>query len=182
MALCFVLPLTAVVVAISQNADDWLKESEKFVQAVNSTKTDFLSQTPTVNKVIVLIQRVGIDITGYAARFASRASQYLIEVATNAAKNLADFLFTVVMALFILFFIYRDGDRIVFAGVTRFAANQEKTLFYLSEIQSATTAVIVGTVFTSLVQGVLAGVGYFFAGIPYRSCGECLRPWRGCCR
>jgi len=87
-------------------------------------------------------------------------------MATGAARNLATLFFTLAVMLFALFFIYRDGERVVSAGVDRFATNQDKVRRYLSEIRATTTAVAVGTFFTCLVQGVLAGLGYFVAGVP----------------
>jgi predicted PurR-regulated permease PerM len=87
-------------------------------------------------------------------------------VTTNTAKNLGELLFTLAVALFILFFIYRDGERIVSAAISRFATNQDKTRHYFSEICSTITAVTVGTILTCLVQGATAGLGFFVAGIP----------------
>jgi predicted PurR-regulated permease PerM len=43
---------------------------------------------------------------------------------------------------------------------------QAHVLRYLSEIRATTTAVTVGTIFTCLVQGTSAGLGYFVAGVP----------------
>jgi predicted PurR-regulated permease PerM len=70
------------------------------------------------------------------------------------------------VALFILFFIYRYGERIVSVAVARFATDQDKARRYLSEIRATVTAVTAGTIFTCLVLGATAGLGYFVAGIP----------------
>ena len=99
---------------------------------------------------------------------AAGASGYLLDAATNTAKNLGELLFTLAVALFILFFIYRDGEGIVSTAIFRFATNQDKARHYFSEIRATTTAVTVGTIFTCLVQGVTAGLGYFVAGAPPR--------------
>jgi predicted PurR-regulated permease PerM len=70
------------------------------------------------------------------------------------------------MALFILFFVYRDGERIVSTGIDRFATNRKKALYYFSEIRATTTAVTAETILTCLVQGATAGLGYFVARVP----------------
>jgi predicted PurR-regulated permease PerM len=54
----------------------------------------------------------------------------------------------------------------VSAVIARFAGNQDKARHYYSEICATTTAVTVGTILTCLVQGVIAGVGYYVAGVP----------------
>ena len=167
ITLCLVLPITALVVVIAQNSTDWMKESEQLVRSLTSAKTSgFFSHIPLVNKVVALIDKIGIDLTGYAAKLAAGASQFLVDGATNAAKNLADLFFTLALALFTLFFIYRDGDGIIAAGVARLEDKQEAARYYLSEIRSTTTAVVVGTLFTCFMQGALAGLGYYVAGTP----------------
>jgi predicted PurR-regulated permease PerM len=87
-------------------------------------------------------------------------------VTTATAKNLGELLFTLAVALFILYFIYRDGEQLVSTAIDRFATNQYKARLYCAEIRATTTAVTVGTILTCLVQGVVAGVGYLAAGVP----------------
>jgi predicted PurR-regulated permease PerM len=166
ITLCFILPIAALIIMVAQNAADWYKEGERLVLAFTATGAGALSHFPFAGKLIALGERLGIDLSGPGAKLAVGASQYLLDAAANTAKNLGELLFTLAVALFILFFIYRDGERIVSAAIARFATNQGKARHYLSEIRATTTAVTVGTIFTCLVQGVTAGLGYFVAGVP----------------
>lgn len=162
ITVCFILPVVFLIVMVVQNAADWYKEVERLVLTSAST----ISYLPFVDKITGMAEKFGIDLSGYAAKFAASAAGFLLDTATSTARNLAELLFTLAVALFMLFFIYRDGERIVSAGVGRFAANQVIVRQYLSEIRATTTAVAVGTFFTCLVQGALAGLGYFVAGVP----------------
>jgi len=165
--LCLILPLAGVVFLIEQNAADWLKESEQLFNSLTSLKGGtFLKRLPYARPVIALAAKVGIDITGHVAKLAAGISHYLLDAATSAVKNLAGLLFALAVMLFILFFIYLDGDAVIAAGLRRCTAHRQKVLYYLSEIGSTTSAVVVGTLFTSLVQGALAGIGYYVAGTP----------------
>jgi len=166
ISVCFMLPVAAFIVMVAQNAVGWYKEGEHLVQALTTTGPGALSQFPFASEIIAQGARFGIDLSGFGAKLAATASGYLFHVATNTAKNLGELLFTLAVALFILFFVYRDGARIVAAAIERFATNQDKARHYFSEICATTTAVTVGTIFTCLVQGVLAGLGYFAAGAP----------------
>ena len=166
IVLCIILPVAALIVLIAQNATDWYSESEQLVVAITKSAPDTLSNFPLGSKIIKMGEKLGIDFAGYAAKFATSATQFLLNAATSTAKNLADLIFTLAVALFILFFVYRDGRKIVSAGISRFASDNLKTNYYLSEIRSTTTAVTVGTILTCLVQGTLAGFGYFIAGVP----------------
>lgn len=166
VTICFILPIGALIFMVAQNAVDWYMEVERLILAFTTTGAGTLSRFPFASDVIVHLERFGIDLSGIGAKLASGVSGYLLEVTTNTAKNLGELLFTLAIALFILFFIYRDGERIVSAGIARFATNQLKAQRYFSEIRATTTAVTVGTIFTCLVQGLTAGLGYFAAGVP----------------
>jgi len=163
IALCFMLPVAAMIVMVAQNAADWYKG---FTLAFTATGAGALSHFPFASDIIALGERLSIDLSGPGAKMAAGASQYLLDAAANTARNLGELLFTLAVALFILFFFYRDGERIFSAAIARFATNPDKVRHYFSKIRATTTAVTVGTIFTCLVQGVTAGVGYFAAGVP----------------
>ena len=163
---CFILPVAALIVMVAENASDWYTEGERLILAFTTTGAGTLSHFPFASKIIAMGERFDIDLAGLGAKLADSASKYLLELTTNTAKNLGELLFTLAVALFILFFIYRDGKRIVSAAINRFATNQDKARHYFSEISAATTAVTVGTILTCLVQGTTAGLGYFVAGVP----------------
>ncbi len=166
ISLSLILPVTAIIVVIAQNAADWYQESEQLIIGLTETLPGTLGNFPIVDKIIDWGDRSGIDLGSHMAKIAATASEFLLNTATSAAKNLAYLFFTLAMALFILFFVYRDGDKIVSEGLNRFVTNKEKASRYLSKIRSAITAVIIGTILTCLVQGTLAGIGYFIADVP----------------
>ena len=166
ITVCFILPLAALVVMVAQNAADWYAEGEQLVQAFMPTGAGSQSQFSFASDMLDLGKRFGIDLSGVGAKLAAGVYEYLLELATNAAKNLGELLFNMAVALFILFFVYRDGERILDAAIVRFAIDQHRARRYFDEIRATTTAVTVGTIFTCLVQGVIAGVGYFAVGVP----------------
>jgi predicted PurR-regulated permease PerM len=166
ITVCFILPVAGLVVMVVQGATDWYTEGERLVQAFSPTGAGALNRFPFASEIKIIGERFGIDLSGFAEKLAAGASGYILDVATNTAKNLGELLFTLAVALFMLFFIYRDGERIVSVAIARLATNQDNVRRYFSEIRSTVTAVTVGTIFTCLVQGVTAGLGYFAAGIP----------------
>ncbi len=162
---CIILPAAGLVLAIAQNAAGLYSQSQQVFHFAGRTGISAFSRFPLADHVVALMNRFGIDISGHAAEVASAVSKFMVNAATGAAANIARFVLTLVMAIFVLYFVYRDGERIVEAGVNRFAGNTHAVRHYLSEISITTSAVAVGTILTCLVQGALAGVGYFFAGI-----------------
>jgi len=166
ITVCLILPVGAVILTIAENAVEWYKEAERLILAFTTTGAGTLSHVPFVSTILSLGERFGIDLSGIAVKLAGGASGYILNLATNTAQNLGELLFTLAVALFILFFIYRDGESIVSTAIDRFAANRDKARHYFSEICATTTAVTVGTILTCLVQGVIAGLGYYAAGVP----------------
>jgi predicted PurR-regulated permease PerM len=166
ITVCFILPVAALVIMVAQNAAEWYSEAERLVLAFTTTGAGTLEHVPFAREIISLGEKFGIDLSGFGTKLTAGASGYLLNLATNTALNLWELLFTLAVALFILFFIYRDGDRIASVAINRFAADQVKARHYYSEVCATTTAVTVGTILTCFAQGVTAGLGYFVAGTP----------------
>ena len=89
-------------------------------------------------------------------------SHRLRGVAGGIGRNVAKF----GLAVFALFFLYRHGDNVLaqFRGVaTRWLG--EAACGYIQAVGITVRAVVFGIVLTALAQGVLAGLGYWVAGI-----------------
>lgn len=164
--ICFILPLAAFVTTIVLNASDWYHQIEQLVVAFSKTGASTLNHIPLVERGVQLTHKFGIDISGIGSKVGAASSGFLLELATNTAKNLADLFFTLAIALFILFFIYRDGESTIEAAVNRFARNPKTAQRYVNQIRSITTSVTLGTILTCCVQGVTAGLGYYVADVP----------------
>lgn len=105
------------------------------------------------------------EITGDPAGFRLRAIQWLEQsgnellgflggVGRNAAK--------LGFALVSLFFLYRDGDRVLTQVTTvlhRFLG--QKVDGYMTAVGNMTIAVVWGLVATAIAQGIVAGIGYW---------------------
>jgi predicted PurR-regulated permease PerM len=83
-------------------------------------------------------------------------------VAGGVGRNVAKF----GLAVFALFFLYRHGDSVLkqFRGVaTRWLG--EAARGYIQAVGVTVRAVVFGIVLTALAQGLLAGLGYWVAGV-----------------
>ena len=100
--------------------------------------------------------RAQIDALGFTD------SHRLRGVAGGIGRNVAKF----GLAVFALFFLYRHGDNVLaqFRGVaTRWLG--EAARGYIQAVGITVRAVVFGIVLTALAQGMLAGLGYWVAGI-----------------
>lgn len=166
VAVCLVLPASWLVITAAVNAPEWYRQLEQMVQDLTRTSSGALSQIPFYDRIMSLVERFGIDLANIGGKIASSGSTVILNAATNIVRNLFDFIFTLLVALFLLFFIYRDGERAVSLCIGKLAPNPRKAQHYASQIRSITTAVAVGTILTCCTQGVIAGLGYWVAGVP----------------
>ena len=100
--------------------------------------------------------RAQIDALGFTDIIGLKA------VAGGVGRNVAKF----GLAVFALFFLYRHGDSVLaqFRGVaTRWLG--EAARGYIQSVGVTVRAVVFGIVLTALAQGVLAGLGYWVAGL-----------------
>ncbi|ACH39224.1 membrane protein, UPF0118 superfamily [Citrifermentans bemidjiense Bem] len=166
VSLCLVLPATWLVVTAAVSAPDWYRQVEQLVQDFSKTGSGALSQLPFYDRIMGLVQKFGIDLAGIGQKAASSASTIVLNTATDMVRNLFDLIFTLLVALFLLFFVYRDGERAVSVCIAKLAPDQRRAQHLAAQIRSITTAVTVGTLLTCATQGVLAGLGYWVAGVP----------------
>lgn len=91
------------------------------------------------------------------------ASHHAGDIAGGVGKTLAKMLFTILT----VFFFYRDGESVM-QQVRTVLHNVlgERVDNYLYAMGATTRAVVYGIVLTALAQGLLAGLGYWVAGVP----------------
>ena len=101
-----------------------------------------------------------LDIKGILLQRAGTLSQILIGMGQKVLQNL----FKLGMTLFVLFFIYRDGERFLalFKELLPFPAGQKERIF--THTRDLIRSIFYGVFLTALVQGIAAGIGYFIAG------------------
>jgi predicted PurR-regulated permease PerM len=91
----------------------------------------------------------------------------LREIAVRLGTALGRGILELVLGLLICFFLYRDGDTAAARldnAVFRIAGTRGRRLLDIASV--TVTGVVYGIIGTSLIQGVLVGVGLWIAGVP----------------
>ena len=104
------------------------------------------------------------EIVALARRLADPAKRLLVAAGTAAGEGLL----YILLAIFMAFFFYRDGEavaRMVRDGMARLAG-WEQGAAVLDTAQSAIKGVVYGLIGTGLAQAAVALVGYLVAGVP----------------
>jgi predicted PurR-regulated permease PerM len=70
------------------------------------------------------------------------------------------------LALFLFFFFLRDGEEMVERGVGLIPMEEERKAHLVGHLAAVTRAVVLGSILTAIVQGILIGIGFAIAGLP----------------
>lgn len=152
----------------------WLAQQE--LSGAYPALQTFLANPPVVPEALKAIPWLGEWLTQQQATLAVHPQGLTIAVKTWLAAHSQDVanivggvgrnLVKVIFVIVILFFFYRDGARIVRElrhVLARFIGEQVHD--YLHAAGTTTRAVVYGILLTALVQGVVAGLGYWVAGL-----------------
>jgi predicted PurR-regulated permease PerM len=72
----------------------------------------------------------------------------------------------VILAIFLFFFFLKDGERILARAVGLVPMEERRKTALVAHLAAVTTAVVLGSLVTALVQGSLVGIGFAMAGLP----------------
>ena len=138
---------------------------------VTSGQLTTLMDSVRGSRLGLLVHDVGpqlkIDVPSVLVSASQTVSGFLVAQAPAAAANVFKFLISLFFAAFALFFFFRDGDRMLRGFrdmIPMESANKDQVIDRFGE---ALSAVVVGSVMTAVVQGVLGGIAYWGLGVPF---------------
>ena len=119
---------------------------------------------PLLDEYVRTLTQSSADFIEFAKRFTEPAKNFLLAMGSAAGQGLVQLL----IAIFVAYFFYRDGDRIrrlVIEGMVRIAGPEHGAAL-IATAQSAVKGVIYGLIGTAFAQAVVAGIGFVIAGVP----------------
>lgn len=98
--------------------------------------------------------------------FLARMSELILSASLSFVEGIFGMLVGIVISVFVMFYLLRDGEKIVsdIPGIMPMDNYQAKLI--LSETTALIDATIRGTMFIALIQGTLAGIIFWLLGIP----------------
>ena len=165
LALAFVLPILWVVSLLRVEVAAGYAEFVAFL-ATKPRLPPTIANVPWLGEAgQELLDRLSRDPAALGTEIAALLDQFIGEIRSiigDVGRNLAKTFF----ALLTVFFMYRNGEAL--ALQVRDVLERvlgERVHAYLTAIGDTTRAVVYGIVLAALAQGILAGVGYLFAGL-----------------
>jgi predicted PurR-regulated permease PerM len=165
-----VIPLLLVFGAIIQQG---LHFSQSLYQWVTHGGVQEILNHPWVVKTLSLVNNYlpfnEISSAQIAQRVGQLASQFGAHIVSISAKILGDataFIMNFLLMLFVLFFLLRDHNKVIFAlrHIIPLSRSQEDRL--LDEIEKVSKSAVMGSFLTAIAQGIAGGVGMWLAGFP----------------
>ncbi len=166
-----VFPALRVIVFLSQET---VELASTMRTSVESAEIEAWKGTPWVQRVLnawdsisAELEFFDIDLRQSVAQGAQSASAFLASQVKDVAQNV--FLFTInfIIALFTLFFMLRDGQALANRIHSLLPMDQQHKDHLFQHIVNALFAVIHGALITAMIQGMLAGLGYWFLDVPF---------------
>ncbi len=166
-----VFPALRVIVFLTQET---VELASTMRTSVESAEIEAWKGTPWVQRVLnawdsisAELEFFDIDLRQSVAQGAQSASAFLASQVKDVAQNV--FLFTInfIIALFTLFFMLRDGQTLANRIHSLLPMDQQHKDHLFQHIVNALFAVIHGALITAMIQGMLAGLGYWFLDVPF---------------
>jgi predicted PurR-regulated permease PerM len=111
-----------------------------------------------------MLMRGSEELVTLAKRFADPAKALLVGIGSGVGNGLVQ----VLLAIFVAYFFYRDGERVrgmLYEGMVRLAGKEHGERI-LRIAQNAVRGVVFGHLGTALAQGIVAFIGFVIAGVP----------------
>jgi predicted PurR-regulated permease PerM len=162
------ISLTAVLarqsVELYQRMNDFVGSGhlDEWIRQVRESSLGRLWQSVTP-----MLENWNLDLPTLALRTSDAVSAFLVAQAPQAAANVARFVTNFFLTTIALFFFFRDGERMVGALRELIPMEPDHKDAVLARLYEALSAVVQGSLVTALVQGILAGVGYWGLSVPF---------------
>jgi predicted PurR-regulated permease PerM len=145
---------------VSDQAIPWLRQ---YVGAASTFNLhDWLVQRFPALADYVPSQEQLLQHVGTAAK---SAGAFLVTVLSRMTATTAAFILNLFVMLYAMFFFFKDGQRILERIFYYLPLSDEDEARMLARFTSITRATIKGTVVIGIIQGTLAGIAFWMAGI-----------------
>lgn len=130
-----------------------------------SQQIDFVSTLKGIFPSLFASEQFSHEIGSVLSSFVTNITNALLNSFSKFLLNFPLFFLQLVIVFFTLFFILRDKEQLIsyIRLLSPFSKNTEDKLFKSS--REITLSVIYGQVFIGIIQGIIAGIGFFIFGV-----------------
>ncbi len=169
IAVILIIPVGGFVGTLSNEAFDFYKRTHTLVSISN---LDQLIHGDSVwaQRFRKAASAVGVELdlaalNRLAAAVGTHVGLFLSRQIRSVASNLLSFLIHFFLMLLVIFYLFRDGDRLkdYISELLPFPLSQQELV--VNKFREMGRAVILGNGVSGIIQGVLAGIGFALSGL-----------------
>jgi predicted PurR-regulated permease PerM len=141
----------------------FIDQAVKFYTA--SQQMDFISPIKSFFPLLAS-ETFAEEVSSILSNFATKITNAIVNTLSDIILNLPNLLLQLAVVLFSFYFILKDKDQLFayFRSLMPFSKEVEDKL--LASTKGITVAVIYGQVIVGVIQGIIAGLGFFIFGVP----------------
>ncbi len=107
----------------------------------------------------------GVDLRGFFASAVREAAGFAGEGLRGFIKSFAGFLFNIILAFFAMFFLFKDGDKVLTLIKDLLPLSETDKEMVVERNRSVIASTLYGGVFVALIQGLLGGLAFWAIGL-----------------
>lgn len=162
IAMIVIIPLSNFIVYTAQRSIEAYDTTTEFFNKFN---IDHITKQSTLSKYNVLglsedtLRRSVIDL-------AEKMNEWLVNGAGNFIRGTTNFIFSLLMIIFTLFFFFVDGEKMVEKLMfwTPLPNKYDRELF--KKFKDVSISTMVSTFITAIAQGLVGAIGFIIVGLP----------------
>lgn len=131
-----------------------------------SQQIDFATPLKSIFPSLFASEQFSVEIGSILSSFTSRVANSIVSSLSQIILNFPTIALQLMVVFFTFFFVLRDKDKVVAYVKTLlpFSKEVEKKIFEYSK--GITSSVLYGQVIIGILQGIIAGLGFFIFGVP----------------
>lgn len=160
-----VVPLSMVFGTVFSQALDIAQQAKPWISkqlAEPGLITENLSKLPFYDQLLPYREM----LLNWVSEMTGSVSKWTIDFAQSFTAGTVRLLANVLIILYTMFFLLIDGDRLLYYILYYLPLNDDDEKKLLARFTSVTRATLKGTAVIGILQGSLAGLALYFAGIP----------------
>ena len=167
LALVIISAVAPLLFVLEGEAESAVTGIKRWAQAVEPRVPQVLLRIPVLGETIGTKLQTLVKDRGEVVEILNKYQDPLLAFATAAAKGLFSSVVTLTLALFISFFLFRNGLELT-TQLNTVARKLGGTKLQGIIVTAAATmkGSVYGVLLTAIVQGILGGIGYAVAGAP----------------
>lgn len=160
--LVIVIPLTNLIIFTAKQSVVAYAEITNFI---NKSNLDQIIKNSVLEK-INLLNIDSEDLKTFIVDITKKFSDWLVTGATGLIKGTTNFIISLIIIVFTMFFFFIDGKSIVKKIMTWTPLEDEYDCMIFKKFRDISLVTIISVFVAVIAQGILGGVGFLIIGLP----------------